>query len=116
MNINTKTELKGKKYRCLRILKGASIEDIDAMEENIKAQLKAQGYDFSDWISDETSWKFGSQFIMKPKQKKEVVGVLDCTKSYATFDGVRIEYKNIENLFACCFETSNAKYAIHATL
>ena len=65
----------------------------------------------------DTAFEFNNgQFLLKPKQPRETIGVLDCTKSFATFDGVRIEYKNIENVFASCFETKNAQYAIHAEL
>ena len=113
MNINTKTELKGSRYRCLRIIKGASIEDIPAMRKNITKQVAEQGGKVTEI---KTAWNFGNQFITKPKQPREKIGVLDCTGSYATFDGVRIEYKNMQNVFAACFETENAKFAIHAKI
>ena len=113
MNINTKSELKGKRYKCLRILKGYGLEDIPAMRKSIVSQVEAQGGKVDE---TEDAWNFGCQFIMKPKNKKETIGVLDCTKSFAAFDGVRIEYKDIENVFASCFETKHAKYAIHAII
>jgi len=114
MNIMTKSELKGKKYKCLRIIKGYAIEDIAEMSKNIYSQIEAQGGRVTE---DESGWSFGSQFIMKPKQKREQIGLLDCTKSYADFDGVRIEYKDIDlHAGLCSFETSNATYSIHGLI
>lgn len=113
MNINTKSELKGKKYKCLKVVKGYAIDDIPTMRKKIIEQVEAQGGKVEE---TETAWNFGNQFILKPKQKREEIGTLDCTKSYAMFNGIRIEYTDIQNVFASCFETSNAKYAIHALI
>jgi hypothetical protein len=43
MNINGKTELKGHKYKCLKTIKGLSVEDIPAIRKSITAQVEAQG-------------------------------------------------------------------------
>jgi len=113
MNINSKKELKGSRYKCLRVIKGASVEDIPAMRKNIISQVEAQGGKVTE---DEKSWNFGNQFLLKPVQKRELIGILDCIGSYATFNGSRLEYKNMQNVFAACFETDNAKFAIHGII
>jgi hypothetical protein len=115
MNINTKAELKGKRFKCLRILKGAGVEDIPAIRASLQKQIET--IPGAVMTEDESAFTFNNgQFIFKPKQPKEKIGVLDCGPTFATFEGVRIEYKDIENVFACCFETNFAKYAIHAAI
>lgn len=113
MNIENKTQLKGKVFKCLRVVKGWAVEDTDDIRTNI---LKAiEDVPKVEMTETETAFELNNgQFFMKPKQKREQIGVLDCTRSYATFDGVRIEYKDMDNLWGSCFETTNAKYAIHA--
>lgn len=115
MNVNSKQELRGRRYKCLRVVKGLSVEDIPAIRSSLKAQIDK--IDGATMTETENSFDFNNgQFFLKPKQKREQIGILDCTKSFATFDGVRIEYRDMENVFACCFETSNAKYAIHGVI
>lgn len=115
MNIENKTQLKGKVFKCLRVVKGLAVEDIDGMRKEIlKALDNAPSLTMKE---TETAFHISNgQFFLKPKQKREQVGVLDCTRSFATFDGVRIEYKDMSNFWGSCFETENAKYAIHALI
>jgi hypothetical protein len=115
MNINSKKELKGKQFKCLRIVKGLTIDDIPAMRESYKAQIS--GITDASMTETDTAFEFSNgQFVVKPKQEKETIGILDCTKSYAMFDGVRIEYTDMQDVFASCFETTNAQFAIHAII
>lgn len=115
MNIENKAHLKGKVFKCLRVVKGLAVEDIDGMRKEI---LKAiENIPEAKLTETETAFELNNgQFFLKPKQKREQVGVLDCTRSFATFDGVRIEYKDMGNFWGSCFETDNAKYAIHALI
>lgn len=115
MNYNKKSELKGKRFKCLRIVKGLSLSDIPQMRENLQSQIdEIKGASMTE--TDTAFEVDNGQFFMKPVQEKEKIGILDCTRSFATFDGARIEYKDISNVFASSFETGNATYAIHATI
>ena len=115
MNTNNKKELKGKRYKCLRVVKGLSIEDIPTMREQLASQIK--GIDGVSMMETPDGFEISNgQFLLKPKCNKETIGVLDCTRTFATFDGVRIEYSEMKNVFASCFETGFAQYAIHATI
>ena len=115
MNINTKSELKGRKYKCLRVIKGAAVEDIPAIRRSFNEQIA--NIPNATMTETDTAFEFNNgQFLLKPKQHRETVGILDCTRSFALFDGIRIEYTDMDNVFACCFETANAKYAIHAVI
>jgi hypothetical protein len=112
----TKSELKGNTYKTLRIVKGLSVEDIPAIRENILSQI--EGIDGASMNETETSFDISNgQFILKPVQKRETIGKLVCGASYASFNGARIEYKDMDlHAEMCSFETSNATYSIHANI
>jgi hypothetical protein len=111
--METKKSLKGRTFNALRIIKGASIELIPAMRKEL--QRKVDLIDGAVMTETETAFEFNNgQFVCKPKQHKEQLGIIKFGPSYATFDGVRIEYKDIELDGAYMnFETSNANYSLH---
>ena len=108
----TKASLKGTTHKCLRIVKGLSIEDIPAMRK----QLKQAEKDNKGAILTETNTSFefnNGQFYLKPKQHRETTGFIVFGPSFAKFNGVRIEYKNMDlDGDYAIFETDNAKYSL----
>ena len=86
--IKTLKELKALSGRTFKRVVDASVpcvENIDAMREQLRASLKAQGYDFSDWEENERSFTFGSQFVQKPKLLRESVGTINFRSKDYTF-------------------------------
>jgi hypothetical protein len=112
--INTKSDLKGRTFYALRLIKGLAIEDIPLLRKDITEQIEAQGGTVTE---NETSFCFGCQVFMKPVQKREVKGKLICGASYATFNNSRIEYKDMTiHPGMSSFDTKNASFAIHSEL
>ena len=112
----TKTNMKNKKYKALRVLKGASIEDIPAIREDFEKQTIVAG---ASMIETNEGFEFNTgQFFLKPKNKKETIGILNCRASYAKFNDVRIEYTDINITDPIClnFETEYANYSIQGIL
>ena len=112
----TKTNMKNKKYKALRVLKGASIEDIPAIREDFEKQAIVAG---ASMLETEAGFEFDTgQFFLKPKNKKETIGILNCGASYAKFNDVRIEYTDINITDPIClnFETEYANYSIQGIL
>ena len=116
MQIKTKSELKGRKFKALRIVNGLSIDDIPAIRKNLQSQVdKIQGAKLTE--TDSAFELNSGQFFLKPVQPKEKIGVLECGSTFAEFDGVRIEYNNIElETPYNSFKTDNAVYAIHGEI
>ena len=119
MNYSTKKDLKGQRFKALMINKGTSIEDIPAIREALKNQIK--GCPSAIMTETETTFEFNNgQFILKPKRHREQLGILDCTKSYAEFNGCRIEYSDMKvedkAIGYACFETEFSEIAIHALI
>ena len=111
----TKSNLKGRKFRALRVVKGLSTEDIPALRANLKAQI--EGIEGATMTETDSLFEFSNgQFVMKPKQPKELVGVVTFGPTYATFNNIRIEYKSITIGKYADFETDYAHYSFHAEL
>lgn len=115
MNINSKKELKNRNFVCRRILKGNAIEDIPKMREYLQSLVdKNEGA-----VMTETDRAFNfnnGQFVLKPTLPRQKLAKLECGSTYARFDGMRIEYTDIHNVFACSFETETAEYSIKSEL
>ena len=113
--LKLKKDLKGKKFKCTRIASLASIEDIPGMREHFQKQIdKLDGATMTETV---TAFEFSNgQFVLKPKHKKELAGVLDFTRSVVIFkhaDGqVRIEQSDIKIIDETTIETSSAIYKI----
>lgn len=116
--MKNKTSLKGKTFACILTNKGSNIEDIPAMRELYETQLKeinaVQGKEVATMTETETAFEFNNgQFILKPVRPKTQKGKLVCGPSFATFEGVRIEYKDCEyNAETNTLETKNSIYAL----
>lgn len=105
-----KAELKGKKFKTVRTVKGWSVEDIPLIRQTLQERIK--DIPEAEMIEDENGFHFNNgQTFHKPVQAKELEGVLDCGPSFAKFEGVRIEYKNM-NIDENVIETENAIYKI----
>jgi hypothetical protein len=114
-NFETKKSLKGKKFKALRVAKGLSVESIPRMRKAIQDSIK----DIPEAILTETETSFelnNGQFWLKPKTKKETIGILDCIGSFITFENCRIEWKDFKPLGFSCFETESFTYSIHEEL
>jgi len=114
MNITSKASLKGRTFRALRVVKGATIEDIPAMRKSFEYQVASNPG--AEMTETPTAFEFNNgQFVLKPIQPKETIGKLVCKATFAEFDGVRIEYTAMTlHANMASFETPNATYAIHA--
>ena len=77
-------ELNGRTFKKIA-LNMPTIEDIPEMEKKLKAELKEQGYDFSDWYSNDNCWGFGNQTLRKPKMPRESTGEVTFRSEYHTF-------------------------------
>jgi hypothetical protein len=58
------------------LIGGRSVEEIDLLREEIKEHLTKQGADLSLLCEDEKSFSYGASFMLKPKVKREQVGIV----------------------------------------
>lgn len=115
MNTTKKSELKGKRFKALRVNKGASIEDIPEMRRILQERVDA--VDGAELTETDTAFEINNgQTFLKPKRHKEQMGILDCTKSYAMFNGERIEYTELVNVCPDNWDTKTSEFAIHGTI
>ncbi|MFQ5330251.1 MAG: hypothetical protein ACE5D4_09740 [Thermodesulfobacteriota bacterium] len=111
MQYRKKSDLRKKKFRCTRVLHGLGSNEIPAMREALQKHVA----DLDELEMEETENSFGlsdGRFIMKPKLPKVTEGVLDCTRTFALFEDVRIEYREMKKFRDGTFETDLAKYVI----
>ena len=108
--MKTKKELHGKTFQAIRKSKGLGIESIPAMRESFLAQVAA--YPEAEMTETDTAFEFNNgQFILKPTKSKESAGVMVCGSTFITFEGIRIEYKDI-TINSQGFDTNAATYII----
>lgn len=109
-----KSELKGRKFKAVRTVKGWAIEDIPLIRQTLQERIK--DIPEAEMTEDENGFHLNNgQTFHKPVQAKELEGVLDCGPSFAKFEGVRIEYKNM-SIEGNIMETENAIYEIKGEL
>ena len=114
--MKNKSTLLGRTFKALRINKGLSIEDIPEIRKRLLDQIK----DIKGAIMTETDTAFefnSGQFYLKPVTNKETLGKLVFGPSFARFNNVRVEYKNmmIDSDFSL-IETENSTFALHSEI
>jgi len=106
----TKKNLKNRSFKCLRTIKGLTVDLIPAIKQDLLKFCKD-----NNLILTENEMLFemsNGQFFFKPKQTKIVKDILVCKSTYCLFNDVRIEYKDINILSDTSFDTNNAIYLI----